>query len=109
MRVSWKLGGALLLVVVVSVGLMAYLTNLSTTREFRQYISHGNMMYTQSVADSLSQFYAQEQSWTGIQNTLASMLRSTADRLVIANKSGVIVGDTAKDWLGKDTREVGKN
>ena len=107
MRVSWKLGGALILVVVVSVGLMAYLTNLSTTREFRQYISHGNMMYTQSVADSLSQFYAQEQSWTGMQNTLASMLRSTGDRLIIANSSGVIVGDTANDWLGKDTGEVG--
>lgn len=55
----WQLGGALLLMVVVSVGLMAYLTNLSTTREFRQYLSHGDMMYAGAVADGLERFYAQ--------------------------------------------------
>jgi len=35
-RLSWKLTGAILLVVVACVGLMAYLVNLSTTSEFRQ-------------------------------------------------------------------------
>ena len=104
---SWKLGGALLLIAVVSVGLMAYLTNLSTTREFRQYISHGSMMYTHSVADSLSRFYIQEQSWVGIQGILGSLLRSESDRLILADDAGVIVGDTARDWLGRETRQVG--
>ena len=64
---TWKLGGALLLIVVVSVGLMAYLTNLSTTREFQQYISQGNMMYTRSLADSLGDLYTKEQSWEDFQ------------------------------------------
>ena len=107
MRVSWKLGGVLILMVAISVGLMAYLTNLSTTREFRQYVSQGNTMYIQRVADRLGQFYAQEQSWTGIQNTLAGMLRATSERLVISDNTGVIVGDTTKDWLGENARELG--
>ncbi len=41
---SWKLSGALLLVVVVSLGLMVYLTNASTTREFNQFFMHEQMM-----------------------------------------------------------------
>ena len=39
---NWKLAGALLLVVAVSVGLMAYLINVSTSSEFRQYASQRN-------------------------------------------------------------------
>jgi len=70
---TWKLGGALLLIVVVSVGLMAYLTNLSTTREFQQYVSQGNMMYTRSLADSLGDLYVEAQGWTTIQETLQSL------------------------------------
>ncbi len=104
---SWKLGGALLLIVVVSVGLMAYIVNLSTTREFRQYISHGNMMYIQSVENALSQFYSQGESWADLQETLGSMLRSRNDRLVVADSAGAIVGDTTREWLGKTVKEIG--
>ena len=75
---TWKLGGALLLIVVVSVGLMAYLADLSTTREFQQYVSRGNMMYAQSLAGSLGDLYAEEQSWNNFQDTLQSLPLSTS-------------------------------
>ncbi len=104
---SWKLGGALLLMVVVSVGLMAYITNLSTSREFRQYILRGSMMYTQNVADTLSQFYAREESWANIQGMLGNLLMSRNDRLIVADSSGVVVGDTAREWLERTVKEVG--
>ena len=104
---SWKLGGALLLIVVVSVGLMAYLANLSTAREFQQYIMRGSMVYTQHVADILSQHYTKEQGWSGLQDVLAGLLRSRNDRLIVADSSGAIVGDTEKNLLGKDTTEAG--
>jgi len=104
---SWKLGGALLLMVVVSVGLMAYITNLSTTREFRQYVSQGSMMYVHTVGNSLSQFYAQRDSWADVQDTLDNLLRSDNDRLIVSDSSHIIVGDTARDWLGRTVKEVG--
>jgi len=104
---SWKLGGALLLIVVVSVGLMAYLTNLSTTREFQQYISQGNMMYTRSLAGSLGDLYAEEQSWENLQETLESLPTSTSQRIVVADSSGLIIGDTAGKLLGEESGEVG--
>ncbi|MFC2021780.1 ATP-binding protein [Chloroflexota bacterium] len=104
---TWKLGGALLLIVVVSVGLMAYLTNLSTTREFQQYVSRGHMMYTQSLADSLGDLYAEEQSWNNLQETLQSLPLSTSERILVTDSSGVIIADTAREWLGKESEDVG--
>ena len=103
---TWKLGGALLLIVIVSVGLMAYLTNLSTTREFQQYVSQGNMMYTQSLADSLGNLYTEEQGWNNIQETLQSLPLSTSERILVTDSSGVVIADTAREWLGKGSAEV---
>jgi signal transduction histidine kinase len=104
---SWKLGGALLLIVIISVGLMAYLTNINTTREFGQYLSHGNQIYVQNTSDLLGQFYAQEGNWSGIQSLLLDLLRSSNDRLVVTEISGVIVGDTSNQWLGKTADGAG--
>ncbi|MDD5039188.1 MAG: ATP-binding protein [Dehalococcoidales bacterium] len=104
---SRKLGGALLLIVVVSVGLMAYLTNLSTTREFQQYISQGNMMYTRSLADNLGELYIREQSWNNLQDTLESLPASTSQRVIIADSSGLVIGDTAGELLGEEAEDIG--
>lgn len=104
---SWKLGSALLLTVVISIGLMFYLTNLSNTREFSQYVKHGNMMYLQMVRNNLSQFYSQQGSWSKIQGVLSSLLREESDRLVITDNSGTVVGDSAGKWLGKYAKETG--
>jgi len=104
---TWKLGGALLLIVVVSVGLMAYLTNLSTTREFQQYVSRGNMMYAQSLAGSLGDLYAENQGWNNIQETLQSLPLSTSERILITDNLGIVIADTAEESLGKESKDVG--
>ncbi len=104
---SWKFGGALLLIVVISVGLMFYLTSLSTTREFSQYVEHGNRMYLQMAKSSLTQFYSQQGSWSAVQQVLGSLRRTDGDRLVVADSSGRVVGDTAQEWLEKEVKEIG--
>jgi two-component system OmpR family sensor kinase len=93
--------------VVVSVGLMAYITNLSTAREFREYVSQGSMMYAQSVEDALGQYYARAGSWTDIQDVLDNLPRLRNDRFIVADTSGAIIGDTGRDWLGRDVKDVG--
>jgi signal transduction histidine kinase len=104
---SWKLGGALLLIVAISIGLMAYLTNLNTTREFGQYLSQGNQVYIQNTSDALSQIYTLKGNWSDVQSLLSDFQRSSNDRLVLADASGVIVGDTSNQWLGKTADSVG--
>ncbi|MFC1917676.1 sensor histidine kinase [Chloroflexota bacterium] len=104
---TWKLGGALLIIVVVSVGLMAYLTNLSTAREFQQYISRGNMMYSQTLVNSLGEYYTEGQGWSNLQETLQSLPMADSDRIVVTDGSGIIIADTAGEWLGESAGGVG--
>ncbi len=104
---SWKLGGTLLLIVVVSIGLMAFLTNLSTAREFRQYVIQGNTMHAYGVGDSLSGFYSRQGSWSGVQTVLPGLLRMNGDRLIVADIGGIIVGDTDGNALGDTVNKLG--
>lgn len=104
---NWKLAGALLLVVVVSIGLMAYLINVGTASEFRQYASQSSQNYVQSVASVLGTLYEREQGWTSVDDLLADLLRSSGDRLVVADSEGTVVGDTGQEWLGDSASDVG--
>lgn len=102
-----KLGGALLLIVVVSVGLTAYLTNISTGREFQAYVQQGTTMYARNVSDILSQYYAEHRDWSGVQDVLSGLTRTGGDRLLVANTSGVIVVDTGRAWIDRNVADVG--
>jgi two-component system sensor histidine kinase BaeS len=103
----WKMGGALLLVVLVSVGIMAFLTNQNTTSQFQQYIQGGNMAYIRRLTNNLEQYYIQENSWNGVREILIASLRNNSDRLVLADNSGKIIADTANQSVGKSASSVG--
>jgi signal transduction histidine kinase len=109
LSLRWKLGGALLLVVLVSVGITAYLTNQNTTTQFQQYIQSGSMAYTQRLVNNLEQYYAMGQGWNGVQEVLIASLRTNNDRLVVADNSGKIVGDTANQLIGKSSSSLGSS
>ncbi|MCK4580894.1 MAG: HAMP domain-containing protein, partial [Dehalococcoidia bacterium] len=106
--IRWKLGGALLLVALLSVGMVAFLTYVSTAREFGHYLSRGTSMYAGRVASVLGQYYAEEQSWDGVGETLGEFWLPPGDyRLIVADSSRAVVGDTAGGWLGEDAAVVG--
>jgi len=104
---SWKLAGTLLLIVAVAVGLMAYLVNLNTRREFQQYVVQGAAMHAQGVAEGLASFYAQNGGWSGVQQLLSSLLVVSGDRLIVADQRGVVVGDTDGAVLGQSVSRLG--
>jgi signal transduction histidine kinase len=104
---NWKLAGALLLVVAVSIGLMAYLINVSTSSEFRQYASQRSERYAEEVAGVLGSFYERDPGWTDIDELLANLLRSTSDRLVLTDSGGIVIADTGNEWVGDTATDVG--
>jgi signal transduction histidine kinase len=107
LSLRWKLGGALLLVVMVSVGIMAFLTNQNTTTQFQQYLQSENSAYAQRLVKNLEQYYAQERNWVGVQEILIASIRSNNDRLMLADNSGKIVADTANQSIGKPATTLG--
>ncbi|TFG45983.1 MAG: hypothetical protein E4H31_01950, partial [Dehalococcoidia bacterium] len=96
-----KLGVALVLVAVIAVAAMALLTNQYTKNEFQSYI-FTNPMFTESTSNTLAIYYLENQnSWDGVNSILSSLLAFNGDRLVMADSSGVIVGDTSGDLIGR--------
>ena len=62
----WKLALALLLVIVISVGLTAFLINRSTTSEFDYYIEQGRQYYVNLAGEGLSLYYQEQEGWAGV-------------------------------------------
>ena len=104
---TWRLSAALLLVVIVSVGVMSYFVNWSTTREFEQYVSSGNRMMEQRVASGLAQYYDQTGSWTGVQLVLDSFIMMRRGRLMLVDADGTIVADSESEYLGQRANKLG--
>ncbi|MDP3880205.1 MAG: ATP-binding protein, partial [Dehalococcoidales bacterium] len=51
--------------------------------------------------------YAGEQGWGDIQEVMATSLRSAGERILVADRSGMIVADTDRQWLGRQIQETG--
>jgi signal transduction histidine kinase len=104
---SWKLAIALLLVVAVSVGLTAYLTHHRTTSEFSKFIAQSRASYLQRTEERLREFYIMNGSWSGVQDMLENSPVFLNDRLILADSSGTIIGDTDGEWLGQTAASEG--
>ena len=107
LSLRWKLALSFLAVVVISVGLTAYLTNRGAAREFGSYVRESRNNYVDQIEGRLGWFYENNGSWAGVQNLLDGLVTMGSERLVLADSSGVIVGDTDLQWFGLTTGGVG--
>ncbi|MDD4923633.1 MAG: ATP-binding protein [Dehalococcoidales bacterium] len=106
-RLGWKLTGTILLVVAVCISLTATMVNLITTSEFNRYVSQSNMSRIQNVAENIGNFYNTENEWTNIDDVIDTLVWSANARIVVADSSGLIVGDTEQEWLAQYPDAIG--
>jgi signal transduction histidine kinase len=55
---------------------------------------------------SLKDFYTENGNWSGVQSLLQSLPVFVNDRLILADSSGTIIGDTNAQWLGETVQSV---
>jgi two-component system OmpR family sensor kinase len=103
----WKLALALLVIVAISVGLTAFLVNRSTGTEFAFYIEQGRREYVLRAGEGIASFYNEKGSWAEVQTLFDGLAKSSKDRLILADSSGVIVGDTYGEWLDQAAAGAG--
>lgn len=98
----WKLIGALVLIVVVSMALMTFISNRNIKREFEQYVCQCNTTYCEDVTANLASFYANRQSWVGLQDVLTELVATKGSHFIVTDTSGAVVGDTEGKRLGEN-------
>ncbi len=104
--VAWRLLLAFLAVAAVAVGTVAFVANQTTSEGFRTYVEMGSSMYARRLAQTLADYYARSGSWQSVEGVLANLVRTTDERLVLADAGGTIVADTGRQWAGKRASEL---
>ena len=92
---------ALIVVIVVAVGIVAFFASRATTGEFQRYVERGGMMRYQRFEMFLAGYFTQNQSWSGVQPLVEQMGQITGERIVLADDGGQIVADSANKLLGQ--------
>lgn len=92
---------AFILVLVVSLGGMSLFASRSTSTEFHGFMEGRAEMGYRRFQVVLGTYYAQNQSWAGVQQLVAQMADVTGDHLVLADNQGTIVGDSEGRLVGR--------
>ncbi len=92
---------ALILVIVVAVGIVAFLASRATSGEFQRYVERGGMMRHQRFEVSLAGYYMRNRSWSGVQPWVKHIGQITGERIILANGEGRIVADSANKLIGQ--------
>ena len=104
--VAWRLLLSFLTVIMLGVGVVAYVANQAATSGFQAYVASGGRMYVARTAQSLADYYARVRSWNGVDVVLPALARQADDRLVLADPSGSVIADTGGDWVGRSVAEL---
>jgi len=92
---------ALILVVVVAVGGIALASTQVTTRTFQDYEHHRGMMRDQRFEKFLVWQYVRRGGWADVQSELERIGQITGERVVLADREGHIVADSAGELVGQ--------
>ena len=124
----FKLMGAFLLVIAIGAVIISVLTSQATQSAFNLYTTRSGEAWAQSLAPVLADYYAQKNSWQGVDALLQSGLTPSGmsgghmmggqgrgfgannsvmganmmgQRLVLADAQGIVVSDTGGELVGK--------
>jgi signal transduction histidine kinase len=92
---------ALIVVIVVAVGVVAFLASRATTGEFQRYVERGGMIRHERFEVFLAGYYDRNRSWSGVQSLVEQMGQITGERIVLADGEGQIVADSANKLVGQ--------
>jgi signal transduction histidine kinase len=86
--------------VLIGVGGVAVLANVSTRSEFESYLTFDQPVVSHRLADVAAATYRRSGSWDQVGRVVNQIPRSIW-RVVIADPQGMVVVDTGGDWVGQ--------
>jgi signal transduction histidine kinase len=89
------------LVVVVALGVTAFVATQRALGEFQNYIQETGSLRFHRFTEILSQVYGQSSSWGGAQSEVERMAQISGQRVLVADEQGKIVGDSEHKLAGQ--------
>jgi signal transduction histidine kinase len=92
---------ATVLVVLIAVGVTAFVATRRTTGEFQRYMERRSPLDDRRLAFLLARAYDRTRSWDGVQAEVAQLAQISGQRVVVADGDRQIVADSDNKLIGK--------
>ena len=92
---------ATILVVIIAVGVTAFVATRRTTGEFQRYVQRRGPLDDRRLAFFLARTYDRTKSWDGIQSEVAQLAQMSGQRVIVADGDRKIVADSEDKLIGK--------
>ncbi len=97
---------ATILVVLIAVGVTAFVATRRTEGEFQRYVEQRSPLDDRRMGYVLAHFYEENGGWKGVETEAENLAHISGQQVVLADADGQIIADSAGKLVGKpvDTR-----
>ena len=92
---------ATILVVLIAVGVTAFVATRRTEGEFQRYVERRSPLDDRRLGFFLARYYEDNSGWEGIQPEIGRLGQITGERVVLADAKGAILADSDNKLVGK--------
>jgi signal transduction histidine kinase len=96
---------ATILVVIIAVGVTAFVATRRTAGEFARYVERRSPIDERRLGYLLSRYYENHRGWEGIQPEIAELGRIAGQRVVLADSAGAVLADSENLLIGQTVGE----
>ena len=92
---------ATILVVLIAIGVTAFVATRRTEGEFQRYVEKRSSLDDRRMGYILARFYEQHGNWEGVQDEIENLANISGQQVVLADAGGQIIADSADRLTGK--------
>ena len=92
---------ATILVVLIAIGVTAFVATRRTEGEFQRYVEKRSPLDDRRMGYILARFYEKHGNWEGVQDEIESLAHISGQQVVLADATGQIIADSADRLVGK--------
>ncbi len=97
----FRLLAAFALVIIITIGSVFFFAYQNTRSQISQFNDRMEQMRAKRVELELSTYYFNRRNWQGVQPFVAQWGNIYGQRIILTDTSGIVVGDSAQELLGK--------
>jgi signal transduction histidine kinase len=92
---------ATILVVLIAVGVTAFVATRRTEGEFQRYVERRSPVDEKRLGYFIAHYYEEHQGWAGVETEVARLAQFSGQRVVLADANGQILADSDNKLVGK--------